>query len=112
MSQTLLIRTAARWKISRELAIVVIARDARCIYCQVEFEAPFIVRRTCPSWEHIVNDVSLVGPENIALCCVSCNASKGAQTLKLWLTSTYCRSRHISIASIAEIASKTLEFSK
>lgn len=108
MSQALLIGTAANWKIPRVLALQVIARDLQCIYCRHVFAAPYTVRATCPSWEHIINDLSLVNLDNIALCCVSCNASKGEKPLGTWLDSEYCETRGISNNSIAAVASAIL----
>lgn len=107
MSNELLIRTAARWNIPRELAVQVLARDLRCIYCNRDFDLAG-PRAGVPSWEHIVNDVSVVTLANIALCCCGCNASKGRKSLLHWLDSTYCRSRGISTASIARIAASSL----
>ena len=100
----LLLRTAAKWKIPRELALTVISRDTHCIYCQREFGEPQGPRAACPSWEHIVNDELIITAENIALCCVGCNASKGTKSLSLWLDSKYCGDRGISKKSIAAIA--------
>lgn len=108
MNHTLLIRTAARWKIPRELATVVIARDDRCIYCRRLFEDAMLPRAARPSWEHIVNDESLVSAENIALRCVGCNASKGVKPLEKWLDSKYCRERGITTSSMAPVAFSTL----
>ena len=104
----LLLRTAAKWKISRELALSVIARDLRCIYCNRDFGPPQGPRAACPSWEHIVNDQSIVSLENIALCCVGCNASKGTKPLGLWLNTKYCSDRSISRQSIGAVAIASL----
>lgn len=38
-------------------------------------------RKTVATWEHIINDASIVTRENIALCCVACNSSKGTKRL-------------------------------
>lgn len=103
----LLLRTANRWKIPRELAHAVIARDTRCIYCQREFGGP---RAACASWEHIVNDESVITAGNIALCCVGCNASKGTKRLGLWLSSDYCKLRSISEKSMSAIAIAALSY--
>jgi hypothetical protein len=108
MNQSLLISTAERWKIPRALAIEIIARDTACIYCRSVFEDPIASRATCPSWEHIVNDLSIVNIENIGLCCVSCNASKGTKPLKKWLKSNYCVARQITSQSMADIAIRAL----
>ncbi|MFM1907421.1 MAG: hypothetical protein RLZZ591_1098 [Pseudomonadota bacterium] len=103
MSQ-LLVRTASRWNIPRDMALAVIARDTRCKYCGLEFGEPQGPRVACPSWEHIVNDLSLVNPENIALCCVGCNSSKGTKTLSTWLNSKYCTTRGIGQQTLAPVA--------
>lgn len=34
----ILLRTAARWRIPRDLALTVIARDTQCTYCERDFE--------------------------------------------------------------------------
>ena len=107
MSNSLLIRTAARWQIDRDLAVEVLARDVRCIYCSREFSfaGP---RASFPSWEHIVNDLTIVNAQNIALCCVGCNASKGRKALEAWLESAYCKERDITLSSMAPIATQAL----
>ncbi len=111
MSNALLLRTAARWKIPRELALEVLARDVNCIYCRctLDLTGP---RGGVHSWEHIVNDLAFVHPANIALCCVSCNASKGRKTLDAWLQSSYCRDRGITGTSMAPVAIDALRVSR
>lgn len=93
-----------RWNIPAELEAKVRARDTRCIYCRVSFQQASERRGQRPSWEHIVNDASLVTTANIALCCISCNASKGAKNLRAWLGSKYCQRWGISAKSIAPVA--------
>ena len=97
-----------RWNIPDWLEREVVERDRYCIYCGVEFVAESAARRCKPSWEHIVNDARIVTRENIARCCISCNASKGAKDLASWLESKYCRSRGITAASVAPVVSATL----
>ena len=108
MNHTLFIRTASRWNIPRDLALAVITRDDRCIYCRRVFGGSLRSRADCPSWEHIVNDESLVSAENIALSCVGCNASKGTKPLEKWLKSRYCEERGITSNSIAAVALNAL----
>ncbi len=100
----LLIRTASSWNVPRDMALAVLARDIRCIYCEREFGEPQGPRAACPSGEHIVNDLAIVNLENIALCCVGCNASKGTKTLSDWLDSKYCVTRGIGEQSLAPVA--------
>jgi 5-methylcytosine-specific restriction endonuclease McrA len=97
-----------RWNIPSDLEAEIRQRDRRCIYCGGEFFGTDVSRKSRPSWEHIINDASLVSRENIALCCISCNASKGAKTLAAWLESSYCRKKSISVGTIADVARKSL----
>ena len=86
-----------RWNIPDWLEREVTERDRRCVYCGVEFVSGNDARNTKASWEHIVNDARIVNRENIAKCCVSCNASKGAKDLAIWLESNYCKKLSDSI---------------
>lgn len=104
----LLIRMAAKWSIPRELAVQVIQRDLQCVYCRHIFAAPYEDRKTCPSWEHIVNDLLLINLDNIALCCGSCNSSKGKKSLRTWLESPYCTGKGITEQSMAPVAISAL----
>ena len=97
-----------RWRIPPWLEEVVVARDTSCIYCRSAFAGPGGERRLRRSWEHIVNDESLIKRENIALCCIGCNASKGTKSLSAWLESKYCHRRGISAQSIAAVAQAEL----
>jgi hypothetical protein len=55
------------------------------------------------TWEHIINDARIITRENIARCCASCNASKGAKPLSVWLESAYCKNRGITKDSVADV---------
>ena len=85
-----------RWNIPPSLEQLVHARDLNCIYCRRQFGDALAARGSRKSWEHIVNDETIITPENIALCCISCNASKGTKLLRDWLSSRYCHSRGIT----------------
>ena len=98
-----------RWKIPGALELEVHARDQACIYCGVRFglaDAPFGAR---PSWEHIINDATIITRENIARCCRSCNASKGIKLLATWLESPYCQQRGINKDTMAAVVKDALE---
>lgn len=71
-----------KWGIPKEVEKLVLERDTHCVYCGVDFSTEHISRKTKPSWEHIINDIRIIGSDNIALCCMSCNASKGAKLLQ------------------------------
>ena len=97
-----------RWKVPDWLEREVIARDLQCIYCGVSFVCSPESRGARPTWEHIFNDARIINRENIARCCSSCNASKGARDLAVWLASAYCQRRGIIPESIAAVAKSAL----
>jgi hypothetical protein len=97
-----------RWNIPRWLEQEAIARDTSCVYCRVSFESTPATRSVRPSWEHIVNDARIITRENIVLCCIGCNASKGQKSLAVWLDSKYCKARGITHETIAPIARAAL----
>ena len=97
-----------RWKIPDWLEREVIERDRICIFCGVDFSAISQGRRGRPSWEHIINDARIITRENIARCCIGCNASKGAKELAKWLESEYCRTRGVTRESLALVARSVL----
>ncbi|TDQ16249.1 hypothetical protein DFQ04_2361 [Algoriphagus boseongensis] len=94
---------ANRWGIPKEVEELVKARDLNCVYCGVSFEKSNGLTKTNPSWEHIINDIRINGPENIALCCRSCNASKGAKKLEIWLESNFCQKKGIGNSTLAPV---------
>ena len=108
MNHDLLIRTAKRWNIPRALAEAALERDQQCVYCRRPFEDLDGRNSGWPSWKHIVNDVTVVTEENIVLCCLGCNASKGVKSLEKWLESKYCSERGITALSMASIAQTSL----
>lgn len=97
---------ANKWGIPMDVEIFVLQRDKICVYCGVEFDNT--IRKFKPSWEHIVNDIRINSSNNIALCCISCNASKGAKDLEVWLTTSYCEKKNITTDSVAEVVKAAL----
>ena len=97
-----------RWNIPTWLEAEVVTRDQACVYCRAEFVGEPVARGQRPSWEHIINDARIVTRENIARCCISCNASKGAKKLVAWLESKYCIARGINEKTVAEVVREAL----
>ena len=97
-----------RWNIPDWLEREVIERDLCCVYCGVKFSEQSTSRCEKPSWEHIINDARIISPENIALCCIGCNASKGAKSLVQWLDSKYCIAHGITRESVATVVKSAL----
>lgn len=81
---------ANRWGIPKCVEELVLERDKVCVYCGVKFSSENNSRKNKESWEHIINDIRINGSDNIAVCCMSCNASKGSRLLQDWLESDYC----------------------
>jgi hypothetical protein len=101
-----------RWGIPKEVEVLVLKRDSTCIYCGISFNDLDKNRKTRRTWEHIINDIRINGVENIALCCGSCNASKGNKKLKDWLKSKYCISKNITEDSVSVVVKRHLNESK
>lgn len=98
-----------RWGIPKEVEQLVLKRDLNCVYCGILFLEDDPNRRTRKTWEHIINDIRINGPENIAICCGSCNASKGNKLLSQWLESKYCLSKNITSNSVALVVQDYIE---
>ena len=93
------------------LELEVLARDRDCVYCRalmLESVPRGESRKRVATWEHIVNDASIVTRENIARCCNACNASKGRKLLADWLKSDYCRRNNITAETAADIVKRAL----
>ena len=100
-----------KWGIPEWLEKEVRARDVSCVYCGVEMLEKAIngvPRKTVATWEHIINDASIVTRENIALCCASCNSSKGAKLLSEWIQSPFWKKKGIDAGTVAEIIKEAL----
>jgi len=95
-----------RWGIPAWLESEVRERDKECVYCRIamlESRPADGSRHAVATWEHIVNDASIITPENIARCCASCNSSKGTKALSVWIGSSYCKKKGITEASVAQV---------
>ncbi len=100
---------ANNWNIPDWLEKEIRARDTICVYCGNEFTPVKVSRRSAASWEHIINDASIITRENIALCCCGCNASKGQKSLSAWLQTKYCKDRGITPENVAPVIKQAIE---
>jgi hypothetical protein len=99
------------WGIPDWLEKEVRERDKTCVYCgiqMIEKTPPRGSRKAVATWEHIVNDASIVSRENIARCCVACNSSKGTKKLSDWIQSSYCKKRGINKDTVAQVVKEAL----
>jgi 5-methylcytosine-specific restriction endonuclease McrA len=100
---------ANNWNIPLCIELEVKERDKRCVYCGTEFTSTKISKKTASSWEYIINDAKIITRENIALCCCSCNASKGQKELLVCLESKYCQEKNINKDTVAPIIKKVIK---
>ena len=100
------------WGIPDWLEEEVKARDKTCVYCGIQMlekmprSGP---RKAVATWEHIINDASIVTRENIARCCAACNSSKGTKDLADWMQSNYCETNGIREETVAEVVKQALK---
>ena len=94
---------ANRWGIPKDVENFVKQRDLSCVYCGISFTNSVLTHKSRPTWEHIINDIRINGPDNIALCCGSCNASKGPKLLINWLNGKYCLTKGITKDTVATV---------
>ncbi len=100
------------WGIPDWLEAEVKERDKACVYCGIQMidrMPPSGLRKDVATWEHIINDASIVTRENIARCCVTCNSSKGTKNLSDWMRSSYCKKLGINKDTVAEVVKKALK---
>lgn len=98
-----------RWGIPKEVEEFVKQRDKGCVYCRHEFLDKPNSRKHKPSWEHIINDIRINCINNIALCCMSCNASKSDKNLTDWLRSDFCKRNEITENSVAQVVKDAIK---
>ena len=99
------------WGIPDWLENEVKERDKTCVYCGVQMIQKMPSRghrKAVATWEHIINNASIVTRENIARCCVACNSSKGTKKLSDWIQSSYCKKHGINKDTVAEVVKKAL----
>lgn len=96
---------ANAWGIPKEIEDAILECDQRCVYCGCKFGSE---RSKKKSWEHIINDIRITGLDNIALCCVGCNASKGSKDLITWFYSDNARKRGVTSERIADVVKAAL----
>jgi hypothetical protein len=99
-----------KWGIPEEVEKAVLERDKKCVYCKCKFSQS--IRKRKASWEHIINDIRINGIDNIARCCVGCNASKGNKKLEDWLTSDYCKTNKINYRKVSKVIKQSLDMMK
>lgn len=101
-----------RWNIPEELENEIMCRDVKCVYCgkmMIEKVHRGESRKDAATWEHIINDQTIVTRDNVARCCSACNSSKGTKKLSDWINSDYCKKNNINMKTVAPIIRKALK---
>jgi hypothetical protein len=82
-------------------------RDKACVYCRKAMVSPYVAKNSadCATIEHLNCD----GPfywweelreKDIALCCGSCNSSRGKKNFTDWFATPYCINRNINAKTV------------
>lgn len=94
-----------KYGIPEEALSKIRARDTACIYCHKEMREYAGVRGTPgdkATIEHLNNKPPWDNPNTVAICCGSCNASRGNKMLVDWFKTPYCMERNINEETVAE----------
>jgi hypothetical protein len=79
-------------------------RDQLCVYChKVMIPSGSDGSRT--NWatiEHLNHEPPWDNSKTVAICCGSCNSSRGNRLLRDWFKGEYCRTRGIDRMSVAQ----------
>ncbi len=67
-------------------------RDKDCVYCHKEISIPSegVWRGDWATIEHLNYLPPWNNPNTIAICCGSCNSSRGIKKISDWFKSKYC----------------------
>jgi len=79
-------------------------RDTRCVYCRKEMFEPseLVWRGDWATVEHLNHLPPWSNPRTVAICCGSCNSSRGKKTILEWFKSKYCKENNITPSTVAE----------
>ena len=90
------------------------ARDTRCVYCGKRFSRR--TRKHWPTIEHLSEEPPFywshgLKEEGLAICCGSCNSSRGNKSLLDWFRTPYCieRATPISPSTVAAPVQRFLQ---
>jgi hypothetical protein len=79
-------------------------RDQHCVYCGKEMAkpSPNARRGDWATIEHLNHLPPWDNPDSIAICCGSCNSSRGNKRILDWFATKYCVERKISPKTVAK----------
>ena len=96
----------------------IVKRDTDCVYCHKKWNSKN--RGDSATIEHLNHkpDLDSVGkairegkPVSaiIAICCGSCNSSRGSKSLRDWFETPYCKERNIRYSTVASVVKKYID---
>ena len=93
-----------RYGLPEDDVTLVRKRDRRCVYCRKKMSppGPAIWQGDWATIEHLNHLPPWDNPETIAICCGSCNSSRGNKPLLKWFESRYCMEHDISLSTVAK----------
>lgn len=99
-------------------------RDQRCVYCHKAMKAHAHTRgtpRDKATIEHLESSngrgtaptywgqgLERVGLDGLAICCGSCNSSRGMKPLAAWFATRYCERHEVSAGTVAPVVKRFL----
>jgi hypothetical protein len=93
-----------RYGLPEDAVTLVRKRDRKCVYCKKKMlpPSPTTWRGDWTTIEHLNHLPPWDNPETIAICCSSCNSSRGNKPLLKWFESSYCLEHNISPSTVAK----------
>jgi hypothetical protein len=89
------------------------ARDKTCVYCGVLMkQSPHAMCSSGATLEHFNNDGPFSKRYNVAVCCRSCNSSKGTMKLPVWFKTLYCREKKINGETVSRPVTEYMRLEK
>jgi hypothetical protein len=84
--------------------IIIRARNKTCIYCHKKLlePNPNNSRSDWATIEHLNHLPPWNNPLTVAICCFSCNASRGNKKISDWFKSVYCLEKNINEKTVDE----------
>ncbi len=84
-------------------------RDKKCVYCHKDMIYPCVgenkrdwatIEHLCESPPFYWNDG--LKEEGLAICCASCNSSRGKMKITDWFKTSYCAANNINDETVAK----------
>lgn len=101
-----------KYGIRKEVEEEIRIRDKTCVYCGKKMVKSHPKNK--PTIEHLNNIPHYYNPKDLnksdlAICCHSCNCSRGSKHYWDWFESSYCIERNINKKTVADIIKKYIK---